>query len=96
MTNSNNFQQLPTPFDDYEIHGMKRLSPQGREEEPVGRVINDCEQVCDAEAEFWSLFGHIPGQGLDCIGDFATRQHAEEILARITGRPYRSLPRRNR
>ena len=47
------------------------------------------EQVEDAEADFWSLFGHIPGQGLDCIGDFATREHAEEIFARITGRRYR-------
>jgi hypothetical protein len=86
----------PTPFDDYEILGMKRLPCQGQEEEPVGRVINNCEQVSDAEAEFWSLFGHIPGQGLDCIGDFASREHAEELLARITGRPKRSLPRRKR
>ena len=80
--------ELPVPFDAYEIHGMKRLSPQGQEQEPIGRVINGCEQVSASEAQFWSLFGHIPGQGLDCIGDFATRQHAEEILARITGRPY--------
>jgi hypothetical protein len=87
---------VPTPFDAYEIHGMKRLTCQGQEDEPIGRTINDCEQVSDAEAEFWSLFGHIPGQGLDCIGDFATREHAEEILARITGRPSRVLPRRNR
>jgi hypothetical protein len=87
---------LPTPFDAYEIHGMKRLPPQGQEEEPVGRIINNCEQVSDAEAEFWSLFGHIPSQGLDCIGDFATREHAEEVLARITGRPSRVLPRKNR
>jgi hypothetical protein len=83
-------------FPGYEIHGMKRLPAPGQEEEPVGRVINDCEQVSDSEAEFWSLFGHIPGQGLDCIGDFTTREHAEEILARITGRLYKSLPRRNR
>ena len=87
---------LPAPFDDYEIHGMKRLPCQGQEEESIGRIINDCEQVSDAEAQFWSLFGHIPGRGLDCIGDFATREHAEEILARITGRPHRLQLRRNR
>lgn len=80
---------FPTPFDDYEIHGMKRLCDcPGSEEEPTGRVIDNCEQVSDHEAEFWSLFGHIPGQGLDCIGDFATREHAEEVFARITGRHY--------
>jgi hypothetical protein len=75
-------------FDAYEIHGMKRLPPQGQAQEPVGRVIDDCEEVPDDEAEFWSLFGHIPGQGIDCIGDFATREHAEEVFARITGRAY--------
>jgi hypothetical protein len=84
--------ELPTllaRFDDYEIHGMKRL-PRGvgQEEEPRGFVTGNCEQVPDAEAEFWSLFGHIPGQGLDCIGDFATRDHAEQVYARITGQRY--------
>ena len=80
---------LPTPFDDYEIHGMKRLSGcPGSEEEPLGRVIDNCEQVSDHEADFWSLFGHIPAEGLECIGDFATREHAEEVFARITGRRY--------
>ena len=67
---------LPTRFDDYEVHGVKRFD------------ADHDEQVEDAEADFWSLFGHIPGQGLDCIGDFATREHAEEIFARITGRRY--------
>jgi len=68
---------------------MKRLSDcPGLEEEPVGRIIDNCEQVSDHDAEFWSLFGHIPGQGLDYVGDFATREHAEEVFARVTGRRY--------
>jgi hypothetical protein len=82
---------LPVPFDDYEIHGVKRFTiDPGREEQPlgVGALTSHYEQVDDAGADFWSLFGHIPGQGLDCIGDFATREHAEEILARIIGRRY--------
>jgi hypothetical protein len=70
---------LPTPFDDYEIHGVKEFRTAGHKW---------FEQVGDPEAEFWSLFGHIPGQGLDCIGDFKTRQLAEEIYARITRRRY--------
>jgi hypothetical protein len=74
-------RNLPTPFDDYEIHGIKEYGEAGR---PFG------EQVPDGEADFWSLFGHIPGQGLDCIGDFKTREHAEEIYARITGQSYRT------
>lgn len=80
---------LPACFDTYEVHGMKRLpSIHGLEEEPIGPIIDNCEQVPDEQAEFWSLFGHIPGQGLDCIGDFRTRGHAEEVYGRITGQRY--------
>ena len=44
-----------------------------------------------AEAEVWRLYGHIPGQGLECIGDFKTQSQAEEIYTHITGRPYLHL-----
>jgi hypothetical protein len=64
-----------TPFDGYEVHGVRRY---GRGKSSY------CEQVPDAEAQFWSVYGHIPGQGVDCIGDFKTRQHAEEVVARIS------------
>lgn len=66
-----------TPFDDYEIYGVREF---GRGKQRF------CEQVPDAEAQFWSLYGHIPGQGLECIGDFDSRSFAEEVLARIRGR----------
>lgn len=59
------------PFDDYEIHPCKDF----------GSFVEPIES--GEEADFWSLYGHIPGQGLECIGDFKTRQHAEEILQRI-------------
>lgn len=64
-----------TPFDGYEVHGVRRY---GRGKSSY------CEQVPDEEAQFWSVYGHIPGQGVDCIGDFTTREHAEEVVARIT------------
>jgi hypothetical protein len=67
------------PFDGYEIHGVREYD---NETNPY------CEQVPDCEAEFWSLYGHIPGEGLECIGDFKTRGFAEEVYARITGRPF--------
>jgi hypothetical protein len=68
---------LPTPFDVYEIHGVREF------DDGNGKY---CEQVPDDEAAFWSLYGHIPGQGVECIGDFTTRDAAEEVYARITGR----------
>jgi len=70
---------LPEPFDDYEIHGV------WESDDGNGKYS---EQVPDDEAETWSLYGHIPGQGLECIGDFKSREHAEEVFARITGRRY--------
>ena len=61
---------VPTPFDDYEIHGVKTYG-------------EFCEPVDDAESEFWSLYGHIPGEGVICIGDFSSRAFAEEVYWRI-------------
>jgi len=66
-------------FDGYEISGVREY---GRGKH------RSCEQVDDCDAQFWSLYGHIPGLGLECIGDFATRDDAEEVYARITGQPY--------
>lgn len=37
------------------------------------------------EADVWTLYGHINGEGVQAIGDFATREHAEEVFFRITG-----------
>ena len=71
--------RLPIAFDGYEVHGVREFDEGGNKW---------CEQVPDDGALFWSLYGHIPGEGVDCIGDFKTRQHAEEVYARITGRHY--------
>jgi hypothetical protein len=54
--------------------------------------VVEFSRVPDDEAESWGLFGHVPGQGLICIGDFSTRKRAEEVYARITGQRYGSRP----
>jgi hypothetical protein len=72
-------QTLPVAFDAYEISGVRRF---GRGKDRY------CERVPDDEAQFWSLYGHIQGQGAECIGDYRTREFAEEVYARITGRRY--------
>lgn len=73
---------LPARFDDYEI------SPCRRYEEPdsPGRfTFEPCEP---READVWTLYGHVTGEGVQAIGDFDTREHAEEVFARISGRRY--------
>ena len=67
------------PYDAYEIHGVAEQRSGSK---------RSCEQVPDEEAQFWSLYGHISGEGVECIGDFKTRRYAEEVLERITGGPH--------
>lgn len=35
----------------------------------------------DKEADFWSLYIHIEGEGVECIADFPTRKSAEDCMA---------------
>lgn len=70
------------PFDAYEI------SPCARHEEPhrPGHFYYD---VCEPhEADVWTLYGHVTGEGVYAIGDFDSREQAEEIYRRITGSPF--------
>jgi hypothetical protein len=56
----------PTQFDGYEISGVAEYGSE---------ADRFCEQVEDTEAQFWSLYGHVSGEGVICI--------------RITGHSYR-------
>lgn len=75
-------EQLPKQFDEYEILPCRLYRDV---DEPDKSLIEPCEPH---EAHFWTVYGHIPGEGVQAIGDFDTREHAEEVFARITGRPY--------
>jgi hypothetical protein len=73
---------MPTRFDAYEIQPSRCFE----EPDSPGQFYFE---VCNPnEADVWTLYGHIPGRGVEAIGDFATYQHAEEVFARITGRSY--------
>jgi hypothetical protein len=78
----------PVRFDDYEIQPCRRYIDR---DEPQVSFVEPCEP---SEADFWTLYGHIPGEGVQAIGDFDTRERAEEVSARITGCPY-TEPSRN-
>jgi hypothetical protein len=82
----------PTPYDGYEIE------PCTRHEEPDKPGCYFFEPCEPHEADVWTLYGHIPGAGVEAIGDFSTREAAEEVYARITGGCYRqpTSPQPNR
>lgn len=69
---------LLTPYDAYEIHPVIRL--RGKDGQPCLEITQD-----PAAADLWSLYGHIPGEGLDGIGDFTCFEDAARVYARITG-----------
>jgi len=69
-------------YDNYEI------SPCRRFEEPDAPGQSWFE-VCEPdEADVWTLYGHIEGEGVEAIGDFSSREAAERTYARITGQPF--------
>src|SRR4051794_24178128 len=80
-------------YDNYEISGCHRLDDAGLPA-PDGTSTETCD---DADAQFWTLYGHIDGQGVEAIGDFASRHAAERAFFRITGQvftgSYQASPR---
>ncbi len=77
MTNTN-----LNVYDNYEISPCKRFE----EPDSPGKFYFE---VCEPhEADVWTLYGHITGEGVQAIGDFANREHAEEVFQRITGIPF--------
>src|ERR1700682_3724816 len=67
------------PFDNYEISPCRRYE----ESDSPGKFYFE---VCEPEeADVWTLYGHVNGEGVQAIGDFGTCEHAEEAFFRITG-----------
>ena len=69
-------------YDNYEISPCT----QTEESDSPGRYYFE---VCEPdEADVWTLYGHIEGEGVEAIGDFPTREAAEQVYFRITGIPF--------
>jgi hypothetical protein len=69
-------------FDCYEIGPCRRIE---LPDPPGGFDFEACEPD---EADVWTLYGHISGEGAQSIGDFPNRNEAEEAFSRITGIPF--------
>lgn len=71
-----------TAFDNYEISPCRRYKEPGK---PGQFYFEPCNP---SEADVWTLYGHIPDQGVEAIGDFSTLEFAEEVYCRITGQAF--------
>lgn len=66
-------------YDNYEISPCKQYE----EPDSPGKFFFE---VCEPEeADVWTLYGHINGEGVEAIGDFPTREAAVQVYSRITG-----------
>ncbi len=72
-------------YDNYEISGCYRFNDEGQPD-LNGSSVERCDD--DAQGQFWTIYGHIDGQGVEAIGDFATREAAEQVYRRIVGEPF--------
>jgi hypothetical protein len=67
-------KSAPVRFDGYEIAAVCRVPG------------HDAYEICTpSEAEYWTLYGHIPGEGVDAVADRQTKEQCEELLYRLTG-----------
>jgi hypothetical protein len=64
-------------FDTYEIHPCM-----------VVNIHGDVEQCNDDEVEFWTLYGHVYGEGVYAIADFPDEFIANNVLRLILGHDF--------
>lgn len=65
-------------FDGYEIRAVRDI------EDPVWGTLT--EVVFGHEAQYWSLYGHRPGRGVEHLKDYPTRGEAEGVKDRLVGK----------
>jgi hypothetical protein len=68
----------PSAFDALEIHTVID-SPDCCEAIPAG------DEIPEGASIIFSLYGHTPGAGLECLGDFASFDAACDVAARLGG-----------
>lgn len=77
---------MATKFDSYEI-ALVREYQQGSERfckrVPLVAVTG---YPAGEIAEFWTLYGHVSGEGVTAIGDFKSQEAAFDVLSAILGR----------
>ena len=69
-------------YDRYEIHPCLLLDANGNpvlQGDPTGVSYEQCQES-DPNIAIWSVYGHIPGLGLESISDHPTKAEAEKAL----------------
>lgn len=75
-------QPVKTEYDCYEVHPVRDIAKLEDGYDPENGTMCD---VCEPEdAEFWSVYGHVIGEGLVCLADCDTQELAKEVESMLT------------
>jgi len=83
-----------TRYDAYEVNPVVEYQSEAGEavisqvyftQEEAESALNDGTYSPKLQRVIWTLFGHIDGEGVEAIGDFADEAEAFERLYRIAG-----------
>lgn len=69
-----------TTFDAFEVHGVKDLWKEMDVPTEQGTCFEQCD---DSEASMWSVYIHIPDNGVECIADCSSRELAEKLAGML-------------
>ena len=68
-----------TGYDALEVHTVIEISG-------FAESLPSGEEIPEADALYWSLYGHTPNEGLECIGDFISFEAACSVAEKIFGK----------
>lgn len=51
----------------------------------VAECLSDGDDIPDSLSFYWSLYGHTPNEGLECIGDFNSFEAACKVAEKLGG-----------
>lgn len=74
-------------FDNYEIHPVVALDKDNRPTKDEAKIVgyDQCAED-DPDLFMWSVYGHLPEGGIECIADCASKEDAELIYAGLMER----------
>lgn len=74
-------------FDNYEIHPVVALDKDNQPTKDEAKIVG-YDQCADDDPELfmWSVYGHLPEGGIECIADCASKEDADLIYAGLMER----------
>lgn len=74
-------------FDNYEIHPVIGLDKENQPTKDETKIVayDQCAED-DPDLFMWSVYGHLPEGGIECIADCASKEDAELIYAGLLER----------